>query len=174
MDTVLVVMIALIVGSIALGMYMDWFGLWVSKDELENEKKSLAKSRLQDLRRQIGVGVSVTNTKAVEKTAAVVSGTPDLNVSSDNHRGRLLMKRLLGVLLLLVVGIVGMGFYLGWFRLSTDSKDDNTNVTFTVDEDKFHDDKEKAKDKMQDLGHKAKDNVAGPGESKDQVAPPKK
>ncbi len=75
MDIALVVMISLIVGGIALGMYMDWFSLWVSKDELENEKKSLAKSRLQDLGNQLGVSVPNTNPKATEKNATIVPGT---------------------------------------------------------------------------------------------------
>jgi len=64
------------------------------------------------------------------------------------------MKRLLVVVVLLVAGIVGLGFYRGWFRLSTDNTDPNLNATITVDQDKIQADKEKAEDKVQDLGQK--------------------
>ena len=50
--------------------------------------------------------------------------------------------------------------YLGWFHL-------------TVDKDKFQEDKQKALEKVQDLGHQVKDKAAVPTEkSKDQAAPP--
>jgi hypothetical protein len=70
------------------------------------------------------------------------------------------MKNLLVVLFLFLVAIVGLGFYQGWFHLSTDSTADHKpNVTFTVDEDKIEQDKKTAKEKMQDFGHKAKDKT---------------
>ena len=37
MDTALVVLIGLFVGAIAVAFYMDWLGLWVSKEELAKE-----------------------------------------------------------------------------------------------------------------------------------------
>jgi hypothetical protein len=37
MDTALFVLITLFVGAIAIAFYMDWSGLWVSKEELANE-----------------------------------------------------------------------------------------------------------------------------------------
>jgi predicted negative regulator of RcsB-dependent stress response len=64
------------------------------------------------------------------------------------------MKRLLVVVVLLVAGIVGLGFYRGWFRFSTDNTDPNVNATITVDQDKIQADKEKAEEKVQDLGKK--------------------
>ena len=69
------------------------------------------------------------------------------------------MKNLLVVLFLLLVVIVGLGFYQGWFHLSTDSTDHKPTVTFTVDEDKIQQDEKTAKEKMQDFGHKAKDKT---------------
>jgi len=66
------------------------------------------------------------------------------------------MKRLLVVVVLLVAGIVGLGFYRGWFRLSTDNTDPNVNATITVDQHKIQADKEKAEEKVQDLGQKGK------------------
>jgi hypothetical protein len=69
------------------------------------------------------------------------------------------MKNLLVVLFLLLIVIAGLGFYQGWFHLSTDSTDHKPNVTLSVDEDKIHQDEKTVKEKMQDFGHKAKDKT---------------
>jgi hypothetical protein len=74
------------------------------------------------------------------------------------------MRGLLFVCVLLVSGVAGLGFYQGWFHLSTDSADDKSNVTFTVDQDKFKKDEEKAKAKVQDLGHQVKEKTTAPTE----------
>jgi hypothetical protein len=67
------------------------------------------------------------------------------------------MKGLLAVLVLLLIVIAGFGFYRGWFSLSTATADHKSNVTFSVDQDKFQKDEAKAKEKVQGLGHKAKE-----------------
>jgi hypothetical protein len=46
MDPLLVVMVSVLVGAFALGIYKDWFSLWVSKDDM-NEQIALAKERMQ-------------------------------------------------------------------------------------------------------------------------------
>jgi hypothetical protein len=61
------------------------------------------------------------------------------------------------LLVLVVAVVVGVGFYQGWFRLATDQKDGKTNISVTMDKDKMGQDKERAKEKVQDLGHKVKD-----------------
>jgi hypothetical protein len=68
------------------------------------------------------------------------------------------MKTLLFVAVVLLAGIAAVGFYQGWFRLSTNSADQKPSATITVDKEKIHADEEKAKDKMQGLGHKMKEN----------------
>jgi hypothetical protein len=79
------------------------------------------------------------------------------------------MNRFLIVLLLLVAGVVGLGFYLGWFHLSTSSTDQKTNITITVDQDKIREDEEKAKEKVQEAGQKLKERTgAGTEKSKDE------
>jgi hypothetical protein len=84
-----------------------------------------------------------------------------------------MMNRLLVVLVLVVAGIVGLGFYQGWFHVASDGGGGESNITFTVDTDKMHEDKDKAMEKVQDLGHQAKDKAAPPTEkSKDQATPP--
>jgi len=39
--------------------------------------------------------------------------------------------------ILLLVGIAGLGFYQGWFKLSSDKGDQKSSVTFSVDENKM-------------------------------------
>ena len=70
------------------------------------------------------------------------------------------MKRLLVVFVLLAAGVVGLGFYLGWFHFTTGGTDANPSATITVDQDKIKADKEKAAEKVQDLGEKAKDKAS--------------
>jgi hypothetical protein len=47
------------------------------------------------------------------------------------------MKQLLFVLFLLVVGVVCLGFYQGWFRIDSDHSEGKTHVTFTEDPNKI-------------------------------------
>ena len=68
----------------------------------------------------------------------------------------LVVRTLLFVVFLLLIGIAGLGFYRGWFRLSTNSADQKPSATFTVDKDKIHEDEQKAKDKLQGFGQAAK------------------
>jgi len=64
------------------------------------------------------------------------------------------MKGLFFVVVVLILCFAGLGFYRGWFQFSTDKEDNKSNVTFSVDKDKIHEDENKAKETMQDLGHK--------------------
>jgi hypothetical protein len=77
------------------------------------------------------------------------------------------------LLVLVVAVVVGVGFYQGWFRLATDQKDGKANISVTVDKDKMEQDKQQAKEKVQDLGHKVKDkNKAATDGGKEQAARP--
>jgi hypothetical protein len=58
------------------------------------------------------------------------------------------MKTLLKLLVLIVVVVAGVGFYLGWFHLSTRSDDSKPNISLTVDKQKFDADKDKLIDKI--------------------------
>ena len=51
------------------------------------------------------------------------------------------------------------GFYRGWFSFSTNSTDQKPSATITVDKDKIHADEEMAKEKVEGLGHKAKEKT---------------
>jgi hypothetical protein len=67
--------------------------------------------------------------------------------------------RFLGMIVIVAALVFGVGYYLGWFRMSSHSTDGRSNITLTVDKDKMDQDK----DKVQDLGHHAKDDVSGSG-----------
>jgi len=83
------------------------------------------------------------------------------------------MRRFLIVLVFLVVAILGLGFYLRWFHVGSESADGSSNVTFTVDKDKILQDEKNAVKKVQGLGHQVRDEPAGPNEkSKDATTPP--
>jgi hypothetical protein len=75
-----------------------------------------------------------------------------------------MMTRLLGVIALLVAGVAGLGFYLGWFHFSRGGTDDKTNYTITVDQDKLRESKKKVQEKVQDVSRKGKDNNATPAD----------
>jgi hypothetical protein len=72
------------------------------------------------------------------------------------------MKRLLCVLVLLVAGVVGLGFYQGWCQLASDSSDRKIHITATVDKDKFQEDEKKALEKIHDLRHQVKEKAGPP------------
>jgi len=68
------------------------------------------------------------------------------------------MKKVLFVLLLCVVGI---GLYRGWFVLTSHSRDESNkvDVNLTMDPDKAKEDAEKVKDKATELGDRARETV---------------
>jgi hypothetical protein len=83
------------------------------------------------------------------------------------------MKRLLVAFVVLVAGIVGLGFYLGWFQFSTGGTDEKPNITLTVDKDKFDKDKKKAEEEVKKAGQTVKEKIGGGTEkSKDEGSRP--
>lgn len=71
------------------------------------------------------------------------------------------------VLVVLVLCVVGLGFYRGWFVLSTtgrDTEDNKVNVNLTVDPDKVKADAETVKGKTAELTGKAKEEVNSLGD----------
>jgi hypothetical protein len=71
------------------------------------------------------------------------------------------MNRLLVVLVVVVAFAIGLGFYLKWFRIGSDSGGGKDSVTLTVDEDKFKEDKKRAAEKVHDLAHQEKAKTPG-------------
>jgi len=62
------------------------------------------------------------------------------------------MTRMLLTLVLIVAVVAGLGFYMGWFHFSSGRDGNNAHVTVSVDKDQIQEDKDKAVDKVQDLG----------------------
>jgi hypothetical protein len=59
------------------------------------------------------------------------------------------------VAIVLLIGlVVGVGFYRGWFHVSSASPAKESSVTVTVDKDKIQQDKNDAQKKVQDLKQK--------------------
>jgi hypothetical protein len=70
------------------------------------------------------------------------------------------MKRFLFILVLIGVGVVCVGFYLGWFRIASDSSDGTTRITLTVDQNKIKTDENKAVEKVHNIGHQGTESNA--------------
>ena len=70
------------------------------------------------------------------------------------------MARMLLVFVLIVAVVAGLGFYRGWFHFSSGSDGSSAHVTVSMDKGRIQKDKDKAVDKVQDLGHQEKDKVA--------------
>ena len=83
------------------------------------------------------------------------------------------MRGFLVVLVLVVVGTVGVGFYRGWFQLSTGSAAGKSNATITVDRDKIQADQDKVKKQAQDVAKNVSDRTSGAtGKGKEEARAP--
>ena len=58
------------------------------------------------------------------------------------------MKTLIKLLVLIVVVVACVGFYLGWFKLSSSSDEPRPNFSVTVDQEKIEADKDKLMEKL--------------------------
>ena len=63
------------------------------------------------------------------------------------------MKNLIWLLIVLAIFVVVLGFYRGWFALSSprDTESNKVNINLTVDPDKAKEDAETVKDKTTEL-----------------------
>ena len=59
------------------------------------------------------------------------------------------MTRTLIVVGLIVVAVIGLGFYFGYFRVGGESSDGVTRITLTVDQNKIQGDEKKVVEKVQ-------------------------
>ena len=69
------------------------------------------------------------------------------------------MKALGVLFVLLLVGIVVLGFFRGWFQLSTDTANQQSSATITVNRDRIHEDEQAATDKVQGFSQQAKEKI---------------
>jgi len=79
------------------------------------------------------------------------------------------MKRsIIMVLLLLLVCVVAVGFYRGWFTLSSrnlDAGSNKVNINLTVDRDKMQEDAESVKNRATELTGKVTEQAPERGDS---------
>jgi hypothetical protein len=67
--------------------------------------------------------------------------------------------RLLGALTLIGIFVTGLGYYRGWFAVSTTKLGDNTHIDVKVDKAKIMQDKDTAQQKLVNLREKAGQTV---------------
>jgi len=67
------------------------------------------------------------------------------------------MGRLLIVLVLVGIGVAGLGYYLGWFRVNSTNAEGQTKITLTVDQKKIQADEKRALEKVRNVGQPSKE-----------------
>lgn len=70
------------------------------------------------------------------------------------------MARILMLIIVLAAIVAAIGFYEGWFHVSSNNADDTSAVTVTVDKVKMREDEKRAENKVQAVGQEVKDKVA--------------
>jgi hypothetical protein len=71
------------------------------------------------------------------------------------------MNKVLGVIVVLLIAIIGFGFYRGWFQFEKPKSDDGkTHYGLTVDKEKFKKDRELAKKTAAEKTKALKDRIA--------------
>jgi hypothetical protein len=86
-----------------------------------------------------------------------VGGEPD-QPRPGVEEGAKTMKNLLFVLIVLVAGVAALGWYRGWFTVSTGTDDINVKMN----KEQLKDDEEKAKTKLEGLKGQIKDKTTEP------------
>jgi hypothetical protein len=82
------------------------------------------------------------------------------------------MNRLFGVLIVLAIIVVGVGFYRGWFALSRsapDSESNKVNINLATDPDKMKQDAQMISEKATELTDSVKNGVKAESRTKDTV-----
>jgi cell division protein FtsX len=69
------------------------------------------------------------------------------------------MGRFLGVCGVILVCVICLGFYMEWFKVSTTSGEQKSNVEITIDKQKLKEDEEKAKQKSNEIKEEIKEKV---------------
>lgn len=86
------------------------------------------------------------------------------------------MNKVLAVLFVLVLCMVGIGFYRGWFAVSNPSPpagSNDVNVNLTTDPDKMKEDAEAVKDKAGELTEDTKERFSTPADTPNDESQPK-
>ncbi len=62
------------------------------------------------------------------------------------------MRRFLTVVFVLLICVAGLGYYRGWFDVSTAGSGAQRSITFTVDQDKIKADEQRAREQLPKMG----------------------
>ena len=83
------------------------------------------------------------------------------------------MRRLLVLCVLLVIGVVIVGYYRDWFAFRAASDDKKVNIQLTVDPEKVKEDEERAKEKIKEETERLSEKVkkATSGKKSDEPVP---
>jgi hypothetical protein len=80
-------------------------------------------------------------------------------LGSDSSREATAMRGLLVVLVLVIVGVIAVGYYRDWFKVGGASDSKAVNVNVTVDKEKIKEDEQKAKQKLKEVGGQIKEKT---------------
>ena len=61
------------------------------------------------------------------------------------------MRKFLGTLVILAMIVAAVGYYRGWYDISTDDRPGETNIEMTIDKDKIKQDAEAARQKASEF-----------------------
>jgi hypothetical protein len=102
--------------------------------------------------------------EATHNTAEVGGNlTLDRGYFVSNEEGPI-MKTLLTAVVLLLVVVAVLGYFRGWYHVSTGNTDQNPSITVTGDPGRIKDDENRAKETVQGFGHKAKETARVPAD----------
>jgi hypothetical protein len=73
---------------------------------------------------------------------------------------------------LIVAAVMGLGFYMGWFRLKTGRADGKNYARFTMEENKILNDQKAVVEVVRDLGHAGNGKTAPPADTAKNSATP--
>jgi hypothetical protein len=82
------------------------------------------------------------------------------------------MKSFLAFLALVVIVVLGLGYYLDWFKFSSQSSEGSTNINTQIDKKKITEDVEHAKQKVQDTAKDLQEKIKPGTESTKEKNPP--
>jgi hypothetical protein len=69
------------------------------------------------------------------------------------------MRGLLVVLVLVIAGVIAVGYYRDWFKVGAANDGKAVNVNVTVDKEKIKEDEQKAKQKLKEVGGQIKEKT---------------
>jgi hypothetical protein len=85
------------------------------------------------------------------------------------------MKSFLAFLALVVIVVLGVGYYLDWFKFKSSGSDHTLNINTEVNKDKIKEDVEHAKQKVQEKADDLKKTInpgSEPAKEKNPTSPP--